>query len=54
MRKFEPPWGALLERCGALGKCQVVLEGIVWNEVNSCAPGFEKAARAATEMACVV
>jgi len=46
--------GALLERCGALDKCQVVLEGIVWNEGDSCATGFEEAARAVTEMASVV
>ena len=44
----------LLERCGTLHMCQVVLEDIVWDEVDSCAIGFEKAARAATEMAFVV
>jgi hypothetical protein len=44
----------LLERCGALDRCRVVLEDIIWDEVNSCAIGFERAARAATEMAFVV
>ncbi len=44
----------LLERCGALETCRVVLESIVWDEVNSCVIGFERAARAATEMAFVV
>src|SRR5262245_20355939 len=44
----------LRERCGVLDRCQVVLEEIIWNEVDSCAIGFEKAARAATEMAFVV
>jgi hypothetical protein len=44
----------LLERFGALDMCRVVLEGIVWDDVHSCAIGFERAARAATEMAFVV
>jgi hypothetical protein len=44
----------LLERCGALDVCHVVLESIAWHEVDSCAIGFEKAARAATEMAFAV
>jgi hypothetical protein len=44
----------LLERCGALDRCQVVLEDIMWHDVDSCAVGFEKAARVATEMAFVV
>jgi hypothetical protein len=44
----------LLERCGALDMCRVVLEGIVWDDVHSCAIGFERVARAATEMAFVV
>ena len=44
----------LLERCGTLDRCQVVLEDIMWHDVDSCAAGFEKAARAATEMAFVM
>jgi hypothetical protein len=44
----------LQERCGALDMCRVVLESIAWHEVDSCAIGFERAARAATEMAFVV
>ena len=44
----------LLERCGVLDRCQVVLEDIIWDAVDSCAVGFEKAARAATEMAFAV
>ena len=44
----------LLERCGALDRCQVVLEDIIWDVVDSSAIGFEKAARAATEMAFMV
>jgi hypothetical protein len=43
----------LLERCGALDRCQVVLEDIIWDQVDSCVMGFEKAARAAAEMAFV-
>jgi hypothetical protein len=44
----------LLERCGVLDMCRVVLESIAWHEVDSCALGFERAARAATEMAFAV
>jgi hypothetical protein len=31
----------LLERCGALDRCRVVLERIFWDDVHSCAIGFE-------------
>jgi hypothetical protein len=41
----------LKERLGSLDRCQVVLEGITWDPVNSCGAGFARAARAATEMA---
>ena len=44
----------LSERCGSLDRCRVVLEDIVWDEVNSCALGFEQAARVATEAAFAV
>lgn len=44
----------LNERCGSLDRCRVVLEDIVWDEVNSCALGFQKAARTATEAAFAV
>jgi hypothetical protein len=41
----------LRERLGSVDRCQVILEDITWDAVNSCAAGFARAARAATEMA---
>jgi hypothetical protein len=44
----------LREHLGSLDSCEVVLEDITWDQVASCAAGFARAARAATEMAFVV
>jgi hypothetical protein len=41
----------LVERLGSLTRCQVTLEDIVWDPVNSCEVGFARAASAAAEMA---
>ncbi len=45
---------ALVATCGALPAVHVVLESIVWNEVDSSRDAFRKAGQAATQAAFVV
>jgi hypothetical protein len=41
----------LIERLGGLDKVRVQLKQIAWNDISSCAAGFNRAARAATREA---